>query len=66
MDLENVVTIEVSSPPLMKSSLCAVGGCLFAFGGRDEDNQPFSSVYRFIEETNTWKEAGYMHDHCTL
>ena len=40
----------------------AVGGCLFAFGGKDEDNQPFSSIkfYRFIEETNTWKEAGYM------
>ena len=60
MDLENVVTTKVSRPPPMKSSLCAVGGCLFTFGGRDEDNQPFSSVYRFIEETNMWKEAGYM------
>jgi N-acetylneuraminic acid mutarotase len=45
----------------MKSPLCAVGGCLFAFGGKDEDNQPFSSVYRFVEKTNTWREAGYMN-----
>lgn len=44
----------------MKSPLCVVGGCLFAFGGRDENKQSFSSVYRFVEETNTWKEAGYM------
>lgn len=33
----------------------------FAFGGRDEDNQPFLSVYCFVEETSTtWKEASYM------
>ena len=55
-----MVTTKISSPPSMKSPLCAVGGYLFAFGGRDEDKQSFSSVYRFVEETNTWKEAGYM------
>ena len=60
MDLDNVVTTKVSCPFPMKSPLCAVGGYLFAFGGKDEDNQPFSSIYRFVEETNMWKEAGYM------
>ena len=60
MDLDNIVTTRVSRPLPMKSPLCAVGGYLFAFGGKDEDNQPFSSIYRFVEETNTWKEAGYM------
>ena len=60
IDLENVVTTKINSPPPMKSSLCAVGGRLFAFGGRDEDKQPFSSVYRYVEEPNTWEEAGYM------
>ena len=60
MDLDNIVTTRVSCPLPMKSPLCAVGGYLFAFGGKDGDNQPFSSIYRFVEETNTWKEAGYM------
>ena len=38
MDLDNVVTTKVSCPLPMKSPLCAVGGYLFAFGGKDEDN----------------------------
>lgn len=60
IDLDNIVTTKISCPFPKKSPLCAVGGYLFAFGGKDEDNQPFSSIYRFVEETNTWKEAGYM------
>ena len=43
--IKNVVTTKIASPPLGMSTICTVECCLFAFGGRDEDNQPSSSIY---------------------
>jgi hypothetical protein len=49
----------------MKSPLCAVAGCLFAFGGKDEDNQPFSTIHRFVEKKQHM-EGSRIYDHCTV
>ena len=50
----------VSLPPHTASTLHAVKGNLFAFGGRDKDNQPSSDVLRYNSDSNTWESAGYM------
>ena len=47
-------------PPHQGSTLHAVKGNLFAFGGRDQDNQPSSDVLRYNPGSNMWESAGYM------
>ena len=51
---------QVSLPPHTASTLHTVKGNLFAFGGRDQDNQPSSDVLRYNPDSNTWESAGYM------
>ena len=49
-----------AAPPLQMSSLSVVNGHLFAFGGKDQDSQPFTSVYCYCPGTNSWQAAGSM------
>ena len=51
---------EVTPPPYTDSTLHVVKDTLFAFGGRDEDNQPTSDVLRYNPVTDSWESAGYM------
>ena len=41
-------------------TIASVENTLFALGGRDEDKQPTSDVYRYNSATNVWEAAGYM------
>ena len=59
IDLELKVTTH-SPPPLERSTLCMVDDSLFAFGGKDEDSQPFANVYQYIQETDSWQVVGCM------
>ena len=47
-------------PPYSDSTLHVVKDTLFAFGGRDKDNQPTSDVLRYNSDTDSWESAGYM------
>ncbi len=49
-----------SKPPHPGSTIHAVKNTLFAFGGRDKDNQPTPDVLRYNPDTDTWESAGYM------
>ena len=51
---------EITPPPHEESTLHVVKENLFAFGGRDEDNQPSSDVLRYNPGSNSWESAGYM------
>ena len=53
---------QIASPPHQMYALCVVRHCLFAFGGKDCDNQPFSTVYQYDPEAvhDVWKPAGNM------
>ena len=51
---------EISPPPHEGSTLQVVKENLFAFGGRDQDNQPSSDVLRYNHGSNSWESAGYM------
>ena len=51
---------EVPLPPYTASTLHVVKGNLFAFGGREQDNQPSSDVLRYNPVSNSWESAGYM------
>ena len=42
------------------STICAVNDTMFSFGGKDEDNQPNSDVYRYNSVADEWEPAGYM------
>ena len=50
----------LSHPPHEGSTLHVVKGNLFAFGGREQDNQPSSDVLRYNPGSNSWENAGYM------
>ena len=50
----------IKSPPYTDSTLHVVKDTLFAFGGRDKDNQPTSDVLRYNPDTDSWESAGYM------
>ena len=47
-------------PPNKMSTLSVINGSLFSFGGKDQDNQPFATVYCYSPETNSWQVAGSM------
>ena len=49
-----------AAPPQKMSTLSVIDGYLFAFGGKDEDNQPFATIYCYSPETNSWSGAGSM------
>ncbi len=49
-----------SKPPHPGSTIHAVKNTLFAFGGRDKDNQPTPDALRYNPDTDTWESAGYM------
>ena len=51
---------QIAPPPYTDSTLHVVKDMLFAFGGRDEDNQPTSDVLRYNPDTDSWESAGYM------
>ena len=55
-----MTTKHISHPPHQLSTLCVIENCLFALGGKDSDNQPFSTVYQYDPEMDTWKPAGDM------
>ena len=60
-DVAPLVTIvQVACPPQEMYTLCAINGCLFAFGGKDSDNQPFSFIYKYDTEADVWNPAGNM------
>ena len=50
----------VTKPLFEGSTLHVVKDTLFAFGGRDKDNQPTSDVLRYNPDTDSWESAGYM------
>ena len=57
----SVVTVTtLCSPSLRMSMICAVNNTVFSFGGKDEDNQPNSDVYRHNSAADEWEPAGYM------
>ena len=49
-----------AGPPHKMSTLSVIDGCLFAFGGKDQDNQLFATVCCYNPETNSWQRAGSM------
>ena len=49
-----------AAPPHNMSTLSVIDGYLFAFGGKDQDNQPFATIYCYTPETNSWSGAGSM------
>ena len=53
-----------AAPPHKMSTLSVIDGCLFAFGGKDQDNQPFATVYCYSPESNSWQGAGSMLSSC--
>ena len=55
-----VTTVQVAHPPQKIYTLCVINGCLFVFGGKDSDNQPFSSIYKYDTEADVWNPAGNM------
>lgn len=60
VDQVEVSTVDVSSLGLTSVSICSVNETIFSFGGKDEDDQPTSSVYRYSSQTKEWEPAGYM------
>ena len=48
---------EVCSVSVTRSSLVLFGGDLLAIGGRDDSDNPSSSVYRYDSQVNTWTLA---------
>ncbi len=58
---QEFVQMKTPNMPLLEgSTLHAINNELFAFGGRDSDNQPTSDVLRYNPDTDTWESAGYM------
>ena len=54
-----------AGPPHKMSTLSVVDSCsVFAFGGKDQNNQQFATVYCYNLETNNWHGAGYMLSSC--
>ena len=51
---------EMTPPPYTDCTFHVVKDTLFAFGGRDEDNQPTSDLLRYNPDTDSWESAGYM------
>lgn len=43
-------------------TIASVEDTLFAFGGKDEDNQPTSDVYRYNPVSKLWEAAGYIRN----
>ena len=57
----NLLTVtSIPLPPLAISTICGVNNTIFSFGGRDEDGQPSSDVFRYNLGTKEWEPAGYM------
>ena len=53
---------EIAQLPQSMFTIAGVEDTLFAFGGKDEDNQPSSDVYRYNSATKIWEPAGYMRN----
>ena len=59
--VEKLMVASIPSPPsLAMSTICGVGDTMFSFGGKDEDGQPSSDIFRYNPATNEWEPAGYM------
>ena len=56
----NLTVTQLCSPSLHMSTICTVNDTIFSFGGKDEDDQPNSDVYRYNTTTKEWEPAGYM------
>ena len=59
---EIIPVAEITQLPHSMYTIASVENTLFAFGGRDEDNQPTSDVYRYNSAANIWEAAGYMRN----
>ena len=59
-EAETIPVVDIARLPLLQYTISSVDGTLFAFGGKDEDNQPSSDVYRYSPCSEVWEPAGYM------
>lgn len=59
---EIIPVSEITQLPHSMYTIASVENTIFAFGGRDEDNQPTSDVYRYNSAANIWEAAGYMRN----
>ena len=59
-EAETIPVVEIARLPLLQYTISSVNGTLFAFGGKDEDNQPSSDIYRYNSCSEIWEPAGYM------
>lgn len=59
---ESIPVSEITRLPLHLFTISIVEDTLLAFGGKDEDNQPSSDVYRYNPHSKVWKPAGYMRN----
>ena len=57
-----IPVVEITKLEVLQYTISAVDGTLFAFGGKDEENQPSSDVYRYNSSSEIWEPAGYMRN----
>ena len=57
---EREVWEEVSSLPVIRSTLVSFGGHLLVFGGKDTSDKPTSTVYRYDSITDSWTSVCQM------
>ena len=59
---KTIPVVEITHLQLYQYTISVVDGTLFAFGGKDEDNQPSSDVHCYNSSSKAWEPAGYMHN----
>ena len=59
---EQIPVTEITQLPHSMFTIASVEDTLFAFGGKDEDDQPTSDVYRYNSVAKVWEPAGYMRN----
>lgn len=58
--IKSVCWRNISGLPVTRSSLVTIGGCLLAFGGKDDSDKPVSDIYKYDTLTDTWTATGQM------
>ena len=59
---ETIPVEEIPKLQLFHYTISAVDGTLFAFGGKDEDDQVSSDIHRYNSSSEIWEPAGYMRN----
>ena len=57
---------EISSLPVIRSTLASFGGHLLAIGGRDDSLNPTTDVYRYDSHTDSWHVISQMKNKRSL